>query len=180
MLRIWFATSARWIAVTIKEIGDIIECLKEWLAYQQRQEAKKDIDFTGADCHVFCMNKGEMRSYSGLRSMLRRFLSKNGLDENGISLYTFRHTFATILLEERENPKIVSELMGHSEVLTTLSNYSHVISKPVYESTARTLDRAYQNFNPDKKRADIPTDGTSALPPLSFDSSFDSNAVNFR
>lgn len=103
-----------------------------------------------------------MRSYSGLRSMLRRFLSKNGLDGHEISLYTFRHTFATILLEERENPKIVSELMGHSKVLTTLSIYSHVISKSVYESTARTLDRAFQNLTPAKEKTDAPINGTSA------------------
>jgi len=53
-------------------------------------------------------------------------------------------------LEERENPKIVSELMGHSKVLTTLSIYSHVISKSVYESTAKTLDRAYGNLKKEK------------------------------
>ena len=68
--------------------------------------------------------------------MKQRFLAKNQLDGYNISLYTFRYTFATMLLEERENPKIVSELMGHSKVLTTLSIYSHVMSKSVYESTS--------------------------------------------
>ena len=159
---------------------NVIECLRKWFTFQQEQEAKTGIAFADKDCHVFCQNHGEMRSYSGLRSMLCRFLKKNGLDGHGISLYTFRHTFATMLLEERENPKIVSELMGHSKVLTTLSIYSHVVSKSVYESTARTLDRAYQNLTPDNKKADIPMGGTSALLPLTFDSSFDSNAVNFR
>jgi len=55
-----------------------------------------------------------------------------------------------MLLEERENPKIVSELMGHSKVLTTLSIYSQVISKSVYESTAKTLDRAYGSLKKEK------------------------------
>jgi integrase len=158
----------------------VMECLREWLAYQQERETKTGIIFTDADRHVFSQNHGEMRSYSGLRSMLRRFLAKYQLDNYDISLYTFRHTFATMLLEERENPKIVSELMGHSKVLTTLSIYSHVISKSVYESTALTLDRVFMNLAPEKEKADAPCTGTSALVPLEIDSSFDSNAVNFR
>ena len=85
----------------------------------------------------------EMRTYSGLRSLLIRFLKRNGLEDTGINLYSFRHTFATMLLEERENPKIVSSLMGHVKVETTLSRYSHVISNAVYETTADTLNNVY-------------------------------------
>ena len=59
-----------------------------------------------------------------------------------ISLYTFRHTFATMLLEKRENPKIVAELMGHTKVSTTLDLYSHVISNDVYEETSQKLGAA--------------------------------------
>lgn len=131
---------------SFKVADSVIKCLTEWYQYQMENEAKTGISFTSADCHVFCTSKGEVRGYSGLRSMLQRFLNKNNLDTHGINLYTFRHTFATMLLEERENPKIVSELMGHSKVLTTLSIYSHVISKSVYESTAKTLDRVYDNL----------------------------------
>ncbi|MCL2874524.1 MAG: tyrosine-type recombinase/integrase [Defluviitaleaceae bacterium] len=53
-----------------------------------------------------------------------------------------QHTFATILLEERENPKIVADLMGHTKVSTTLDLYSHVVDNDVYVVTARTLDGA--------------------------------------
>jgi hypothetical protein len=149
------------------------------LDYQKEREINTGITFTGAGCHVFCMNKGEMRSYSGLRSLLQRFLVKNQLDGYGINLYTFRHTFATMLLEERENPKIVSELMGHANVLTTLSIYSHVISKSVYEDTALTLDRAYNNLLPEKNRTDAPCNGASALIPLKIDSSLPTSYHRF-
>ena len=66
-----------------------------------------------------------------------------------------------MLLEERENPKIVSELMGHAKVLTTLSIYSHVISKTVYEDTALTLDRVYLNALNGNEKVDMPSDDTS-------------------
>jgi integrase len=95
---------------------------------------------------VFESRKGEMRSYSSLRSLLQRFLKRNGLENEGITLYTFRHTFATMLLEQRENPKIVSDLMGHSKVTTTLMIYSHVINSTVYEETAETLNCIYEDL----------------------------------
>jgi len=121
----------------------VIECLREWYEYQEEQEQKTGIQFTESERFVFSSQKGTMRTYPGLRSLLRRFLKRIGLDNEGISLYTFRHTFATMLPERRENPKIVSTLMGHSKVLTTLSIYSHIISDAVYEDTTKTLDTIY-------------------------------------
>ena len=82
---------------------------------------------------------GELRTYWGLRSMLTRFIKRHGLEGEGISLYTFRHTFATYLLEQRENTKIVASLMGHKKVSTTLDLYSHVVDRAVYKETAQTL-----------------------------------------
>jgi len=57
-----------------------------------------------------------------------------------------RHTFATVLLEQRENSKIVSELMGHTKVKTTLDLYSHIVDSTVFEGTARTLDKVYNSL----------------------------------
>jgi len=65
-----------------------------------------------------------------------------------------------MLLEERENPKIVTELMGHAKVLTTLSIYSHVVSKSVYEDAALTLDSAYMNALAGNYEKDVPTSDT--------------------
>ena len=55
----------------------------------------------------------------------------------------YGHTFATVLLEQRENPKIVMKLMGHTKIKTTLDPYSHVVDDKVYEQTAQTLDGVY-------------------------------------
>ena len=74
--------------------------------------------------------------------MLERFKRSNKLQDENLSLYTFRHTFATILLEQRENPKIVAELMGHTKVSTTLDMYSTVYNT-VYEQTAQTLNNEF-------------------------------------
>ena len=38
-----------------------------------------------------------------------------------------RHTFASRLLELNEHPKIVQELLGHSDISMTIDTYSHVM-----------------------------------------------------
>jgi integrase len=39
--------------------------------------------------------------------------------------YDLRHTFATLMLEQGENPKVVQEL-GHPSITHTMDTYSHV------------------------------------------------------
>jgi integrase len=42
-----------------------------------------------------------------------------------LRLYDLRHTCATLLLVADENPKVVSERLGHSSIVLTLDTYSH-------------------------------------------------------
>jgi len=44
-----------------------------------------------------------------------------------IRLYDLRHSCATLLLSAGENPKIVSERLGHASITLTLDTYSHVL-----------------------------------------------------
>jgi integrase len=44
-----------------------------------------------------------------------------------IRLYDLRHVHATLLLMADENPKVVSERLGHSTVKLTMDTYSHVL-----------------------------------------------------
>jgi integrase len=114
----------------------VLDTLEEWKNYYgDRSE------------FVFPNTKtNEMRTYFGLRALLERFLKRHKLTDYGITLYSFRHTFATMLLEQRENPKIVADLMGHTKVTTTLMIYSHIINSSVYEETATKLNDLYQGL----------------------------------
>lgn len=56
------------------------------------------------------------------------------------SLYTFRHTFATLLLAAGENVKIVSELLGHASVVITMDCYCHVLPS-MSEGATRRLEK---------------------------------------
>jgi integrase len=44
-----------------------------------------------------------------------------------LRLYDLRHTCATLLLAANENPKVVSERLGHSSITLTMDVYSHVL-----------------------------------------------------
>jgi integrase len=44
-----------------------------------------------------------------------------------IRLYDLRHTCASLLLSAGENPKVVSERLGHASITLTLDVYSHVL-----------------------------------------------------
>lgn len=51
------------------------------------------------------------------------------------------HTHATILLQLKENPKVVSERLGHSNIGITLDIYSHVIPD-MQQATADRFEQA--------------------------------------
>jgi integrase len=58
-----------------------------------------------------------------LSNEFRRIRKK--LDLPAIRLYDARHSLATNMMRDKVNPKIVSEIMRHSSVKTTLDRYSH-------------------------------------------------------
>lgn len=75
---------------------------------------------------VFPNQKGELWDYSNFAQRLfKPTLKKAGL--KGFSPYSLRHTCATLLLLANENPKVVSERLGHSTIALTLDTYSHVL-----------------------------------------------------
>jgi len=74
--------------------------------------------------------------------MLKHFKAKTieaGLPK--IKFHSLRHSVASILLENNTHPKLVSELLGHSNVNLTLNQYSHIIN-PMNTVVADTLDKA--------------------------------------
>ncbi len=49
------------------------------------------------------------------------------LDLKDRKLYTTRHTFASLMLSQGEEPMWVSKMLGHKDLNTTYSAYSHYI-----------------------------------------------------
>ena len=60
-----------------------------------------------------------------------------------IRLYDLRHTCATLLLSAGENPKVVSERLGHASVTLTMDTYSHVLPDMQEAATKKLEDMLF-------------------------------------
>lgn len=77
---------------------------------------------------VFASENGNPHHYRNLtRRHFEKILKNARLDKEGFVLYSLRHSCATLLLAAGENPKVVSERLGHASVKMTLDTYSHVL-----------------------------------------------------
>jgi integrase len=90
---------------------------------------------------VFPNTSGEPLYDYRLRLLFKKIVEKIGLDSTQYSLYTQRHTMATLALSRGVNPKVVAERLGHENVLQTLNTYSHVLPSLQHEAT-QTLGAA--------------------------------------
>ncbi len=81
---------------------------------------------------------GEVRRHhvleSGLQKAVKTAVKRAGIIKR-VGCHTFRHSFATHLLENGVNIRVVQELMGHADVKTT-EIYTHVMDKHIHAVTS--------------------------------------------
>ncbi len=125
------------------------------LAVHKRKQAAARLKLGAAwQAHdlVFCSEEGTPLSIPNLTyRYFRPILTKAKLPR--IRLYDLRHTCATLLLMAEENPKVVSERLGHSTIVLTLDTYSHVLPTMQQQATARLEKMLYSQSRKRKKTA---------------------------
>lgn len=76
----------------------------------------------------FFINRlGSQLSDQSVRLIIRKYTTLAGINQH-ITPHMFRHSFATLLLEEDVDIRYIQQLLGHSSITTT-QIYTHVTSK---------------------------------------------------
>lgn len=90
-----------------------------WEATWQKRPEARDL--------VFPSTVGGPMSRNNLaRRHFKPLAQRAGLPEDA-TLYTLRHTFATLWLESKEPVKVLQEILGHSRIDVTMNVYAHVL-----------------------------------------------------
>lgn len=87
---------------------------------------------------VFLNNHGGPLTTRGIRYILSRYSGVEGTN-NPVSPHAFRHTFATALLSNGADVRMVQEMLGHSSISTT-QRYTHI--------TTAQLVKTYNQAHP--------------------------------
>ena len=95
----------------------------------------------GKSSDYLLINKnGDPLSARGVRLIIDEIVKKSSLEKK-ISPHIIRHTFATHMLTEGADLKIVQELLGHSNLSTT-QIYTHLSNEKIREIYLKTHPRA--------------------------------------
>ena len=114
----------------------------------QQEEQRREVGSTWIDKDlVFTNAQGYYYSSSTLRKVFRRFLVSIGLPH--MRFHDLRHSAATILLAMKVHPKVVQEILGHSQIAMTLDVYSHALPS-MQEDVTKQWDSEFGK--PAKKR----------------------------
>ena len=105
------------------------EVLKKYLVVRKKLQKK-------ANDYLLLNDKGTPIKEASVRKIIQTTLMKCGI-KSKITPHTFRHTFATDLLNQGLDLVNVKELLGHASLNTT-SIYTHITNdriKEVYQNT---------------------------------------------
>jgi integrase len=112
-----------------------LKALKEHRERQLVEKGRADASWQEHD-YVFCTTLGtHLNPTRDMLDLLKAFLKRAGLP--GVRFHDLRHSSATLLLSLGVHPKVVQEILGHSQISMTLDIYSHVLPGMHQDAMAR-------------------------------------------
>lgn len=80
---------------------------------------------------VFVNQKGEPLTTAGIRYIINRYSGPEGTNHH-MNPHAFRHTFATTMIANGADVRLVQEMLGHSSISTT-QRYTHMTTEKLIE-----------------------------------------------
>jgi integrase len=74
---------------------------------------------------VFTRTNGKPLDATGVSKAIHRHLDRAGIAQR--RFHDLRHSCATLLLVQGVSPRVVMEILGHSQISLTMNTYTHVI-----------------------------------------------------
>ena len=102
-----------------------LDTLKRWCAVRPCDSS-----------HLFCTLAGGRMNDRYVREFVKRYALKAGI-KKGVHPHTLRHSFATDLLRDAKNIRLVQKALGHVSISTTML-YTHIVDEQ--------LEQALKNF----------------------------------
>ncbi len=135
----------------------MLDSVREAFLEEKRNQESKGLYCTsiidGYQDFIFCNRFGEVLNLGVINKALRRIIrdcNEQVLDNYEgddmpvllprFSCHTFRHTFTTRMCESGMNVKVVQDVLGHSDIRTTLDVYAH-ITKELQDMAMDDLSR---------------------------------------
>ncbi|PIU50922.1 site-specific tyrosine recombinase XerD [Candidatus Desantisbacteria bacterium CG07_land_8_20_14_0_80_39_15] len=117
-----------------------IEAVREYLRFKDSkiERLKDSKDSKDRENYVLTNWRGRKLTRQGLWEIIKGYVRKSGINKK-VTPHTFRHSFATHLLQGGADLRSVQEMLGHSDISTT-QIYLHLDRKQVQE--------AYRKYHP--------------------------------
>ena len=104
--------------------------LKLYLA--DRKKVMEENGTAGTSDRIFISQRGRPLSVRGINYIITRYSGAEGTNHH-VNPHAFRHTFATTMIGNGADVRLVQEMLGHSSISTT-QRYTHITTEKLIET----------------------------------------------
>lgn len=118
----------------------ISEVALSWIDSYKEKVRDPLILKVGQNCDfIFLNSRGTALTRQAVWQIIKKYCNMAGIQKN-VTPHTLRHTFATHLLENGADLRVVQEILGHSDISTT-QIYTNLSQKHILQVYAKTHPR---------------------------------------